>query len=368
MDRRRRGRRPGDVGAAPGAAAAARRRAGSPATTRAGRRPTPTAASGTRRSWRCSTSPTPPGCRCPGGARPGAPVPLRPEPAPDVDRRASPTGCRCSPPRAPRRSCCRGAPGWPPPDGDRRPRRRRPARDRRRRSTTGPPQGLRVLAVAERDRRPPDAWPSLPRDEAEADLTLLGLVGHGRPAAPRGAGAVTRCHTAGIRLHRRHRRPRPHRQGGRPRGRHRHRADASWSPAPSWTPCPRRSSTSSWTGHEELVFARSSPEAKLRIADALQARGARGRDDRRRRQRRPGAAPGRHRRRHGPLGHRRGPRGRHHGAHRRQLRHHRQRGARPAAGSTTTSASSSSTSSPTRRPRSCRSCSTPSRAGGSRCR
>ncbi len=63
-------------------------------------------------------------------------------------------------------------------------------------------------------------------------------------------------------------------------------------------------------GGEELVFARASPEAKLRIAEALRAQRPRGRDDRRRRQRRAGAAARGHRRRDGSLGHRRRARGR----------------------------------------------------------
>ena len=52
----------------------------------------------------------------------------------------------------------------------------------------------------------------------------------------------------------------------------------------------RRTSTRCCTASDELIFARSSPEAKLRIADALQRGGPRGGDDRRRRQRRARAA------------------------------------------------------------------------------
>jgi hypothetical protein len=52
-------------------------------------------------------------------------------------------------------------------------------------------------------------------------------------------------------------------------------------------------------------------------------RGRGGRDDRRRRERCPGAEAGRHRHRHGPERHRRGQGGRGDGADRRQLRHHR---------------------------------------------
>ena len=80
-----------------------------------------------------------------------------------------------------------------------------------------------------------------------------------------------------------------------------------------------------FAGDEEIVFARTSPEAKLRICEALQARRRHRGDDRRRRERRPGAAARRHRRGHGPLRHRRRPGGRDDGAHRRRLRHHRRR-------------------------------------------
>ena len=75
---------------------------------------------------------------------------------------------------------------------------------------------------------------------------------------------------------------------------------------------------------EDIVFARSSPEDKLRIATRAR-RGPRRGDDRRRRQRRPGTATGRHRRRDGAGRHRRRARGGDDGAHRRRLRDHRAR-------------------------------------------
>ncbi|MEU9801277.1 hypothetical protein [Streptomyces sp. NPDC051000] len=61
-------------------------------------------------------------------------------------------------------------------------------------------------------------------------------------------------------------------------------------------------------GDAEIVFARSSPETKLKVADALRAHGLIVCDDRRRRQRRPRTAPRPHRRGDGALGHRRRPR------------------------------------------------------------
>ena len=73
------------------------------------------------------------------------------------------------------------------------------------------------------------------------------------------------------------------------------------------------------------VVARVSPAHKLRIVRALQARRRRCRDDRRRGQRCPRAAPGRHRYRHGPHRHGGDQGSGNDGPHRRQLRDHRAR-------------------------------------------
>ena len=156
--------------------------------------------------------------------------------------------------------------------------------------------------------------------DAERGLTLLGLVALFDPPRPEVADAVARCHTRRHPDHRRHRRPRP--DGGRDRapGRHRPRRDPRSSRATTSTRSTEAELDRLLRARAELIFARASPETKLRIADALQRAGPRRRDDRRRRQRRPRAAARRHRRRDGPLGHRRRSRGRHDGAHRRQLR------------------------------------------------
>lgn len=61
-------------------------------------------------------------------------------------------------------------------------------------------QGMRVLAVAERD-VPSGAEPPSRRQDAESGLALLGLVGLYDPPRPEVAEAVRRCHEAGIRVH-----------------------------------------------------------------------------------------------------------------------------------------------------------------------
>ena len=132
-------------------------------------------------------------------------------------------------------------------------------------------QGLRVLAVARRRLedgvRPPDA-----REEAEHDLCLLGLVGLFDPPRPGVAEAVERCHRAGIRI-----------------------VVVTGDYGKTTLEIARRIGVARdggivVTGAEldemqesdldallregrELIFARTSPEAKLRIADALRSEG-----------------------------------------------------------------------------------------------
>ena len=62
-------------------------------------------------------------------------------------------------------------------------------------------QGLRVLAVARRDLTAVDSAAAGDRDAVERDLTLLGLVAMFDPPRPEVAGAVARCHQAGMRVH-----------------------------------------------------------------------------------------------------------------------------------------------------------------------
>jgi len=132
-------------------------------------------------------------------------------------------------------------------------------------------EGLRVLAVADRS-LPFDGAPSLTREEAESGLTLTGLVAMEDPPRPEVAAAVHRCHTAGLRLI-------------VVTGDHgltaRHIAQAVGIGGPD-TPVitgaeldrmPEAELERLLDSNRELIFARSSPEAKLRVADALRDQG-----------------------------------------------------------------------------------------------
>ena len=131
-------------------------------------------------------------------------------------------------------------------------------------------QGLRVLAVARR-RLPDGAKPPERREEAERDLVLLGLVALFDPPRPEVADAVARCHTAGVRI-----------------------IVVTGDYGLTAAEIARRVGIARdgivVTGEElermgepeldrllregkELIFARASPEVKLRIADALRAEG-----------------------------------------------------------------------------------------------
>ena len=132
-------------------------------------------------------------------------------------------------------------------------------------------QGLRVLAVARR-RLSDSTLPPESREDAESDLCLLGLVALFDPPRPEVAEAVTRCHSAGIRI-----------------------VVITGDYGPTAAQIARRIGIGRDGAHvvtgeqldamseeqldallrdgEELIFARSTPEAKLRITDALQAEG-----------------------------------------------------------------------------------------------
>ena len=129
-------------------------------------------------------------------------------------------------------------------------------------------RGLRILAFAERSVDPADL-PGLTRDEAEYGLILLGLMAMEDPPRPGVAEAVARCHTAGIRLI-----VVTGDNGLTARG-------IATSIGIGTTGIRiingdeldrlSESGLDELLGSpDELIFARSSPEAKLRITDALQ--------------------------------------------------------------------------------------------------
>ena len=132
-------------------------------------------------------------------------------------------------------------------------------------------QGLRVLAVARR-RLPNGEAPPEQREDAEEDLCLLGLVALFDPPRAEVSAAVARCHGAGIRI-----------------------LVVTGDYGPTAAEIARRVGIGGngsrvvagdeldalsdreldrlLEGEDELIFARTSPEAKLRIAEALRAEG-----------------------------------------------------------------------------------------------
>ncbi len=127
-------------------------------------------------------------------------------------------------------------------------------------------RGLRVLAVAVRK---VDGLPDGP-DEAERGLTLLGLVGLEDPPRDDVAGAIAACHRAGIRL-------------AMVTGDHPVTARAVAAEVGMTGPDPLVVAGADLPADEEdlgrlldrdgVIVARVTPEDKLRIARALQARG-----------------------------------------------------------------------------------------------
>ncbi|HVP75470.1 MAG TPA: cation-transporting P-type ATPase [Gaiellaceae bacterium] len=132
-------------------------------------------------------------------------------------------------------------------------------------------QGLRVLAIARR-RLPDGAEPPTRREEAEHDLCLLGLVGLFDPPRPEVAAAVAGCHGAGIRIivvtgdYGLTAAEIARRVGIA-------RVGATVITGEQLEAMDEPALERLLAEGEELIFARSSPEAKLRIADALHAQG-----------------------------------------------------------------------------------------------
>ncbi|MGO8957231.1 MAG: cation-translocating P-type ATPase [Streptosporangiaceae bacterium] len=131
--------------------------------------------------------------------------------------------------------------------------------------------GLRVLAFAERELAVGCQAPA-DREDAERELCFLGLAAMLDPPRPEVADAVARCHTAGIRII-------------VVTGDHPLTAAAIASQvgiAAGNSPVitgeeldklAERQLDELLRSGDELIFARASPEAKLRIADALRAEG-----------------------------------------------------------------------------------------------
>jgi calcium-translocating P-type ATPase len=129
-------------------------------------------------------------------------------------------------------------------------------------------QGLRVLGVAYR--RVPASFALDGRDTAEHELCFVGLVAMFDPPRPEVRDAVARCHDAGIRV--------IVVTGD-------HRLTAAEIARQVGITADRTVTGDELDGltdagldallrdHRELIFARASPEAKLRIADALRDRG-----------------------------------------------------------------------------------------------
>ncbi len=131
--------------------------------------------------------------------------------------------------------------------------------------------GLRVLALARRRLPDPAELPER-REQVERDLCFLGLVAMLDPPRPEVARAVADCHTAGIRII-------------VITGDHGLTAAAVAAQVGIGGEQPRivtggeldamdeRALDELLRTGDELIFARSAPEAKLRIADALRAEG-----------------------------------------------------------------------------------------------
>ncbi len=132
-------------------------------------------------------------------------------------------------------------------------------------------RGLRVLGVARRRLGNVQA-PEL-REEAERGLTFLGLVAMLDPPRAEVADAVQRCHAAGIRIivvtgDHAMTAAAIARQIGIGRG-----EEPAVITGEELDDISDRDLDALLHGDRELIFARSSPEAKLRIADALQEEG-----------------------------------------------------------------------------------------------
>ncbi|MFY9263840.1 MAG: cation-transporting P-type ATPase [Solirubrobacterales bacterium] len=131
--------------------------------------------------------------------------------------------------------------------------------------------GLRVLAIARREIAEREIA-EIDRDTAERELCLLGLIAMIDPPRAEVADAVARCHLAGIRIHVV---TGDHGLTARAIAREVGIAGgaASVVDGPELDAMSAAQLSALLAGGDELIFARSSPEAKLRIADALRELG-----------------------------------------------------------------------------------------------
>jgi calcium-translocating P-type ATPase len=132
-------------------------------------------------------------------------------------------------------------------------------------------QGLRVLALARR-RLSPEATVPARREDAEQDLCLLGLVAMLDPPRPEVPAAIARVHRAGIRVHV------VTGDNGLTAAAIARRVGIGAGgirvvSGPELDTMSERDLDDLLASGAEVVFARSTPEAKLRIADALRASG-----------------------------------------------------------------------------------------------
>jgi calcium-translocating P-type ATPase len=134
-------------------------------------------------------------------------------------------------------------------------------------------QGLRVLALARRALPPGAAVPAT-REEAERELCLIGLVALRDPPRPEVPDAISQVHRAGIRVHV------VTGDNGLTAAAIARGVGIGTGPGGMRVVNGTELDVMSEHGLDallgsgaEVVFARSSPEAKLRIADALRAKG-----------------------------------------------------------------------------------------------
>jgi calcium-translocating P-type ATPase len=132
-------------------------------------------------------------------------------------------------------------------------------------------RGLRVLAIAHRDLPPGSAAPTR-REDAERELCLAGLVAMLDPPRPEVPAAIERMHRAGIRVHV------VTGDNGLTAAAIARRVGigAGGMQVVSGSELDKlseRDLDALLASGDEMIFARSSPEAKLRIADALRALG-----------------------------------------------------------------------------------------------